>query len=190
MSLQNLNRFEFAPTTLDIQRSRFHVPHTHKTTFSSGELVPIGLFEVLPSDTFELDLASVTRMVTPIVPTMDNSFLDVYAFFVPNRIACLHPKDWEKICGENVNGYWAPNTESTLELTGNMTTMSSMQKILPRSIGAYMGLPIMDQYNASEYLYEKVSALPLNGYRLIWNEWFRDQNTQAPFCGEGRQEVK
>lgn len=170
--LKNLNRFEWAPVSLDIQRSRFRVPHTHKTTFKSGDLVPIGLFEVLPSDTFDIDLSSVTRMITPVVPTMDNAFLDVYAFFVPNRIAASHPKDWEKICGENVNGYWAPNVESTMASTGNLTDESGILE--PYSIGGYMGLPI------GVDIAEPISLFPLHGYIKIWNEWFRDQNTQPP----------
>lgn len=177
-NLNNLNRFEFAPVNLDIQRSRFKVPHTHKTTFTAGKLIPIGLFEVLPSDTFELDLAAVCRMITPVAPTMDNSFLDVYAFFVPNRIACAHPKDWEKICGENVNGFWAPATEATLDNTGNTVSFGGFN-CSPSSIGAYMGLPI----NTTSSDTIKISRLPLNGYKLIWNEWFRDQNTQPPMTG-------
>lgn len=170
--LKNLNRFEWAPVSLDIQRSRFRVPHTHKTTFKSGDLVPIGLFEVLPSDTFDIDLSSVIRMITPVVPTMDNAFLDVYAYFVPNRIAAVHPKDWEKICGENVNGYWAPNVESTMNSTGNFD--SEVGVLGPNSIGAYMGLPIGVDIS------EPISLFPLIGYMKIWNEWFRDQNTQPP----------
>lgn len=177
-NLNNINRFEWAPVTLDIGRSRFHMPHTHKTTFEAGKLVPIGLFEVLPSDTFEVDFSSLVRMITPVVPTMDNAFLDVYAFFVPNRIATVHPKDWEKICGENVNGYWAPVSESTLLNTDNMVDLYDLVEIYDNSVGNYMGLPIGNFSDLNESIH--ISKLPLNGYVLIWNEWFRDQNLQAP----------
>lgn len=179
-NLKNINRFEWAPVSLDIGRSRFHMPHTHKTTFEAGKLVPIGLFEVLPSDSYEVDFSSLIRMITPVVPTMDNAFLDVYAFFVPNRIATAHPKDWEKICGENVNGFWAPVSESTLMNTGNMTDLVGEGIVInEKSIGNYMGLPIADYGDLSIGEFN-VSSLPLNGYVLIWNEWFRDQNLQAP----------
>lgn len=177
-NLNNINRFEWAPVSLDIGRSRFRMPHTHKTTFVSGKLVPIGLFEVLPSDTFEVDFSSLVRMITPVVPTMDNAFLDVYAFFVPNRIATVHPKDWEKICGENVNGYWAPVSESTLLNTDNMVDLYDLVEIYDNSVGNYMGLPIGNFSDLNESIH--ISKLPLNGYVLIWNEWFRDQNLQAP----------
>lgn len=173
-SLDMLNKFRFSGADLNISRSAFKMPFEHKTTFKSGDLVPVGLIEVLPGDSFQIDIASVIRSITPIYPTMDNSFVDLYAFFVPNRIACLHPKDWEKICGENVNGYWAPVSESTLENTGNTFDLSDYT-ITPHSALNYYGLPIGTNYKSLN-----VSNLPFAGYVSIFNEWFRDQNVQAP----------
>lgn len=173
-SLDILNRFKFTNAGTDISRSTFRLPFEHKTTFVSGDLVPIGLFEVLPGDSFKCNLSSVVRSLTPLFPTMDNSFIDVYAFFVPNRIGCLHPKDWEKICGENTEGFWAPSNEYTLENTGNTINLSDCV-ITPNGAAAYYGLPV-----SSDFADLEVSILPLNGYVQIWNEWFRDQNLQAP----------
>lgn len=173
-SLDILNRFKFTSAGVDISRSTFRLPFEHKTTFKAGDLVPIGLFEVLPGDSFKCNLSSVVRSITPLFPTMDNSFLDVYAFFVPNRIGCLHPKDWEKICGENLEGYWAPPTEYTLENTGNTENLSDL-KIVPQSAASYYGLPVGDSFPDLD-----ISLVPLNGYVQIWNEWFRDQNVQSP----------
>ena len=179
-NIDYLNRFKFHSAGIDISRSVFKLPHECKTSFTSGKLIPIGLFEVLPGDSFRCNLSSVVRMLTPVFPTMDNSFIDVYAFFVPNRIACLHPGDWEKICGENTNGYWAPSEEHTLENTGNMFALKNINPVKPQSIFNYYGLPIMKDAihgSAGEVL---ISNLPFVGYTKIWNEWFRDQNVQAP----------
>lgn len=173
-NLNSLNRFKYASTSLDIRRSRFNMPHTHKTTFNAGDLVPIGLFEVLPSDTFEVSIANVIRMLTPVAPVMDNAYVDFYAFFVPNRIATQHAKDWEQICGENVNGYWAPQMEHSLSSTGNMVDLITCGA---GSIGNYYGLPII---NGDLQNPISISSLPFAGYIKIWNEWFRDQNTQPP----------
>ena len=85
--LDSINRFAQSPVGLDIGRSKFNRPFNHKTTFKSGKLIPLYWDEVLPGDTFKVDMAGVVRSITPAVPVMDNSFLDVFFFFVPNRLA-------------------------------------------------------------------------------------------------------
>ena len=111
--IDSLNRFAQSPVGLDIGRSKFSMPLKHKTTFNSGMLIPLMWKEVLPGDTFKCDLSAVIRSITPVVPVMDDSFFDIYYFFVPNRLACRHPNDWAAVCGENFNGPWAQSTEVT-----------------------------------------------------------------------------
>lgn len=177
-NLEALNRFVKNPVNIDISRSKFRRPFTHKTTFKSGKLIPVFLDEVLPGDTFNVDVSSVVRMLTPAVPVMDNSYLDLYFFFVPNRIACLHEHDWAKICGENFDGFWADTTEHTLASTGNTFHLNG-SSVVSGSVANYLGIPI-NSYTGSAYSSLEVSRLPFNAYIKIWNEWFRDQNTQAP----------
>ena len=74
--IDKINRFVNNPVSIDIRRSTFARPFEHKTTFNSGKLIPIFLDEVLPGDTFNLDVSMVVRSITPAVPVMDNSFLD------------------------------------------------------------------------------------------------------------------
>ena len=81
--MNNLNKFAFNPVNLDISRSRFPKPYDHKTTLESGALVPFYVDEVMAGDTFEMNFKSLTRMLTPVVPTMDNLFQDIWFFFVP-----------------------------------------------------------------------------------------------------------
>ena len=176
--IDKINRFVDNPVNLSIKRSTFARPFEHKTTFNAGKLVPIFCDEVLPGDTFNLDLSLVVRSITPAVPVMDNSFLDVYFFFVPSRLCCDHEKDWQKIFGENVSSYWSNTTEHTLSSTGNTIDLNYAD-IGPGSVGSYLGLPIGDWGDGDSGVFV-VSKLPINAYRLIWNEWFRDQNLQAP----------
>ena len=66
--------------------SSFDRTHCNKTTFDAGYLVPIYVDEVLPGDSFNLNLTGFARMATPIFPVMDNMFMDFFFFFVPNRL--------------------------------------------------------------------------------------------------------
>lgn len=178
MGLDALNRFVKNPVSLDISRSKFRRPFTHKTTFKSGKLIPFFVDEVLPGDTFNVKWSSVIRMLTPAVPVMDNAFFDMYFFFVPNRLCTANAKDWQKLEGENVAGYWAPTTETTLANSSNAFFLTGFS-ITSGSVANYMGLPIGSSFG-SGYGSLPISLLPFNAYIKIWNEWFRDQNTQAP----------
>lgn len=165
MNRNSESHFSINPTDIDIQRSKFDRSTGLKTTFNTGELVPIFVDEVLPGDTFKLDTACVIRMTTPVHPIMDTANVDIYYFFVPNRLVWEH---WKEFNGENSSGHWEQTTE--YEIPQITAPSGGWQK---GSIADYMGIPI-NTANLS------VNHLPFRAYCLIWNEWFRDQNLQDP----------
>jgi len=89
-SIRSRESFSMNPVNLDIKRSTFNRNSQHKTTFNAGDLVPLYVDQVLPGDTFKMDVSCVTRASTFIYPVMDNCFLDYFAFFVPSRILWTH----------------------------------------------------------------------------------------------------
>jgi hypothetical protein len=148
-----------------VSRSRFKRNSDNKTTFNTGDLIPIYLDEVLPGDTHQVDVACVIRMATPIFPVMDNAFCDFYFFFVPNRLLWQH---WKEFMGENKETAWTPKTEYSVP-----------QVTAPKggweegTLADYLGLPTKVEGIS-------VSALPGRAYGLIYNEWFRNQNVTQP----------
>lgn len=172
MSLIDSNsRFAVNPTNIrGIQRSKFDMSHTVKTTFNVGELIPFDVLEVLPGDTFNIETNILARLQTLITPLMDDLYLDTYYFFVPNRLVWEH---WKEFNGENTKNAWYPSTTYTvpqLTIKGNDD--------LNGSILDYMGIPTNTKENANISL--SINALPVRAYNLIYNEWFRDQNLQDP----------
>lgn len=148
-------------------RSKFDRSHQLLTTINEGDLVPIYCDEVLPGDTARVRLNGLIRMSTPIYPIMDNCYMDTYFFFVPCRLLWEH---WENMFGENDTDYWAEKTEYS-------TPTSKIGKemgLKNGSIGDYFGIPT--QVNKEI----KVNALPARAYAMIYNEWFRDENLEAP----------
>lgn len=148
-----------------VSRSRFQRNSDNKTTFNTGDLIPIYLDEVLPGDTHQIDVACVMRMATPIFPVMDNAYCDFYFFFVPNRLLWEH---WKEFMGENKQTAWTPKTEYSVP-----------QVTAPKggweegTLADYLGLPTKVEGIS-------VSALPGRAYGLIYNEWFRNQNVTQP----------
>ena len=148
-----------------VSRSRFQRNNDNKTTFNTGDLIPIYLDEVLPGDTHQVDVACVMRMATPIFPVMDNAYCDFYFFFVPNRLLWEH---WKEFMGENKQTAWTPKTEySVPQVTAPKGGWAE------GTLADYLGLPTKVEGIS-------VSALPGRAYGLIYNEWFRNQNVTQP----------
>lgn len=166
MSRNSQSHFAINPTSIDMSRSRFDRPFSHKTTFNVGQIIPFYVDEVLPGDTFDVETSRVVRMQSLITPVMDNIYLDMYYFFVPNRIVWAH---WKEFMGENTESAWIPKTEYSLpQLTAPAGTGFAIG-----TIADYLGIPT-GVPNLS------VNALPFRAYALICNEWFRDENLSDP----------
>lgn len=158
------NRFSMIPS-VNLKRSVFDRSHDYKTTLDSGYLVPFYVDEVLPGDSFKLNVATFARMNTPIVPFMDNVYLETFFFFVPTRLLW---DNWQKFNGEQKN----PG-DSTDFLIPSLSNVSSFAN---GTVFDYFGLPTGVNLNSS---ISPINSLPFRAYNLIWNEWFRDENLQT-----------
>jgi len=152
-----------------VQRSKFNLSHGHKTTMDAGWLYPILCEEVLPGDTHTVDATIFARFATLINPIMDNVNLDVFYFFVPNR---LDWNNWERFMGAQDNpGDSVDYVIPTLKSNVSEATYLSFPE---NSLGDYFGLPTVVHIQDYDY----PSALPFRAYNLIFNTWFRDENLQ------------
>lgn len=149
----------------EIRRAKFKRDFSLLTTINEGDLVPIYCDEVLPADTFKINLNSLVRMATPLYPVMDNAYMDFYFFFVPARLLWEH---FVNLMGQNDKTFWAETTEYTTPVT---TAPAGGWKV--GTIADYFGIP-----TGVEGL--KVNSMPFRAYVKIWNEWFRDENLQQP----------
>ncbi len=164
-----------------VGRSKFKIPFEHKTTFKAGDLIPIYSCDILPGDSVDMNLSEVTRMLTPAVPVMDNAWLDIYFFFVPNRLLAKCPglftgpshADWETFCGANKDTAWAPSIETKVKGV-SFCLNSSM------SVANYFGLPIGNYYDNNTSNCPSILPYKFIAYNMIWNDFFRDETTQAP----------
>lgn len=161
----NVHQFAMVPRA-DIPRSSFVIEKGHKTTFDAGYLVPVYVDEILPGDTFNLNMTVFARMATPIAPIMDNLHLDSFFFFVPCRLLW---SNWKKFMGEQAN----PADSISYVIPQQVSPVGGYAV---GSLQDYMGLPTVGQVGVGNTVSH--NALPMRAYNLIWNEWFRDQNLQ------------
>lgn len=165
MNRNNERHFNQIPQ-MKASRTRFNRDQTILTTFDAGKLIPFYVDEVLPGDTFSVDTAAIIRMTTPKYPVMDDSFIDFYYFFCPNRILW---DNFKYFMGEIEDTPWMPTKAYSvpqIEINGTNAKPAPDE----RSILDYMGVPTKVEKPFS------INALPIRAYVKIWNEFFRDEN--------------
>ena len=163
MSRNTDNHFGNAPIK-NIGRSSFKRPFSHKTSFNTGDIVPIYADEVLPGDTAKIHTAMLIRMTTPINPVMDNAWIDTYFFFVPRRLVWEH---WKEFMGENTTDAWTQEIEYTIP------------QLKSPDIGWKKGT-VGEKLYGIQGRKASVDACYARAYTLVYNEWFRNENLIEP----------
>jgi len=157
----------------NIPRSSFDRSHGYKTTFDADYLIPVFVDDIIPGDTFNLNMNFFARLTSPtVLPVMDNMYLESFFFFVPYRLLW---SNWEKFCGAQEDpgdsiAFTIPVVTGTNTSTGEGMLWDYFGLPLDNKAGAHL-----DPDNVT------VSCLPFRAYALIYNEWFRDQNLQDSF---------
>lgn len=165
-------------------RSRFDKSHSHATTLDSSYIVPLMYDRVVPGDEKEISFSGLCRLATPKFPTMDEANLDVYAFYIPDRLWWRHAKEFY---GENVDADFNPDGEYTMPyLTPSQYMVDDDYNELERlvngigSLSDYFGFPLksagtsVTQYDGLPSM--RVTAGLHRCYQLIYNEYFRNSS--------------
>lgn len=165
MNREAESHFSLAPIDLDMGRSVFRRNNKHLMTVNAADLNCCYIDDVLPGDTFSLDMGAAIRMTTPIFPVMDNAFVDVWFYFIPQRLVWEH---WKEFMGENNLTAWEqPNEYNVPQIAAPEGGWAV------GTLADQLGLPIgVDGI--------ETDATPFRAYALVWNEWYRNQNTNDP----------
>lgn len=171
MNKESVRKFGDLPS-ISISRSKIRIPHTLKTTFNSAKLIPLFWKEILPGETVDMSLSQILRMSTPIAPVLDDAFTDIHCFYVPNRVLFDH---WEQMFGstDDTTQYYYNTTEYHVPQINVCAPIRTGVDVLD-----YLGLPTEISFSTSDSF--DANALPLRAYIKIWNDFYRDQNTEAP----------
>lgn len=121
--------------------------------------MPIMATEALPGDTFNCRLNAFARLGTPILPFIDDLFLETHFFSVPVRLLWLN---FQKFMGMQYN----PGDSTSFSIP--QVTAAASAGFALNSLYDYFGLPINEDIT--------VSALYGRAYNLVYNDWFRDEN--------------
>ena len=142
-----------------MKRNKFSLSHYKLLSGNMGYLIPCGLVEVLPGDTFQHGVSMLVRMQPMLAPIMHPVHVRLHHFYVPHRLV------WDDFEDFRTGG---PDGDDA----SVFPTITFAGAITKGDLADYLGVPL-----GTAGL--EVSALPFRGYNLIWNEYFRDQDLQT-----------
>lgn len=139
-----------------MKRAKFNLGHTKLLSCNMGSLIPVGLTEVLPGDSFRQNTTALVRCAPLLAPPMHPIDVRIHHWYVPNRLVW---SAWEDFITGGPTG-----TDASVFPT--ITTSAPLGGLLD-----FLGVP--------PNVDTTVSALPVRAYNLIFNEWYRDQDLMA-----------
>lgn len=147
-----------------MRRSVHSLSKYNLLTCDMGQLVPVGLWEVCRGDSFRHRVSALIRVSPLVAPVMHPVTVRFHSFYVRNRV--LWPA--------TENGGWEDFITGGEQGTNTQTVpvLSSGAGFAAKSIPDFMGVP-PTVGNLD------INALPIRGFNLIFNEYYRDQDLQA-----------
>lgn len=139
-----------------MKRNKHSLSHYKLLTGKMGNLIPCGLVEVLPGDTFQHATSLLVRCAPLNAPVMHPLVVRVHHWFVPTRLIWTN---FGKFITGDISG-----TDATVLPTIGITPAQS-------SLADYLGLPPGSAVT--------VSALPFRAYALTFNTFYADEDLMS-----------
>lgn len=185
----------------NVHRSGFDMSRRVMFTAKVGEILPVHWQEVLPGDSFEIDLNSFGRTAPLDTASFGRvrEYYDVY--FVPYRLLWKHFPQWITQTGQSDvaisldnqmaeplhspyltdNGlyrYFDERNNKELD-SGGMNALASSSKLL-----SYLGYKVPSLDNPKPTSPRAWSLFPVAAYQKIYNDYFRFEQweSSAPWC--------
>lgn len=144
------------------KRSKFSLSHYRLFSGRMGYMIPIGITECLPGDTFQQATSVFLRCSPLVTPVMHPVHVTVHHWFIPTRLLWDEWEDFITGGPDGMNVSIMPTIKAPAE--GGFTI---------GSLADYLCIP-----TAIPGL--EFSALPFRAYALLYNECYRDQDLEDP----------
>lgn len=145
-----------------LKRSALHNwSHNRPTSFNMGQIIPIACYDVVPGMKISHELTMFLRTQPLFRPLMHTVDIDIQAYFVPDRLVFDGYADFHTGGDDGMDSTVPPfmmSPPSTGYAVGS----------LAHHLGIPPGVPDL-----------KHSAIPMRGYNLIRNFYFRDSQLQT-----------
>ncbi|UPW36467.1 major capsid protein [Sigmofec virus UA08Rod_7382] len=130
-------------------------------TCDMGYLVPFTCQEVIPNDKWSFEADVLVRLAPQLAPFFAEVNVELFYFFVPNRIL---------MDGDNWYDFIYGGKDGQSSIAKPLITIGA-DNTGPGTLADYLNFPTL----TGDYTYD-VDALPFRAYNKIFNDWFRDEN--------------
>lgn len=144
----------------NIPSNTFNLSHEVKLSFEIGELTPTCVLDCLPGDVFRFQPEIMLRFAPLVAPVMHRVYADTHYYFVPYRL--LWPSFEDFITGNSDAA--APYVEFSVGESYGIGTLAD-----------YLSFPAGEAVAAATL---RFSPFYFAAYRLIYDEYYRDQNLE------------
>ena len=142
-----------------MKRAKFNLGSYHLNTCDMGQLIPVGIHEVLPGDSFQHSTNVMMRLSPMAAPVMHPVSVRIHHFFVPHRLV------WQKA---GATGTFEDFITSGEDGDDAQTVPTQASQAIAHTVQDYYGIPLEGGV--------QINAMPNAGYNLIYNEFYRDQD--------------
>lgn len=143
-----------------MKSSLMNLSHSKKLSCKMGQLLPVGLFDVVPGDKIDHRMTALLRTQPLLAPLMHAVDIDFHVYFAPDRLVWDDSEDFHTGGDDGMDTTVAPYMDSPVG------------GYLKGSLADYLGLPL-------GVAGLRHSALPFRHYANIWNWYYRDEQLQS-----------
>lgn len=185
------------------RKHKYNLGFMSRLTCNMGQLIPCYIQEVLPNDTFNLNVQNLIRLAPLRAPIMGEIDVYLHFFFVPNRLIWT---EWETFITQSRNGFRLSEEDlpskpvyrlnstdfATATSSSNNLDGESLSGVLKSgSLADYFGFQTFnstpDGVNTS--MTYDLDAMPFRAYNLIYSQYYRDENlTEDPWFNPDGQD--
>lgn len=141
----------------------------HIYTCNTGQLIPtFATIQINPGSTYKITTSILARLNTSRYPTIARGWIEYAWFYVPHMQIC---DNWDVLMGENKEAAWY-----------SQPSVSIPQISIPSGQTIQVG-SLLDHFNWRTGIDDfSASALKVRAYNWIIDQYYRDQNIEAPYA--------
>lgn len=163
-------------------RNKFDMSFDNKLTTEFGRLTPMLCKELMPGDDVKHEHEIFVQFMPLNAQMMHRFYVRTEYFFVPHRLVY-----------EQFNAFLTGGPDGTDIIEPPYLTaeqIATVQGFNDSSLGDYLGLPGSGSSSGIPNPGRAINSMPFRSYQLIYNEWYRDENTieEVEFSRLGGQE--
>lgn len=157
------------------KRNRFHQPFESILSADYGKIIPAGIVEMDPGNTF-IDQVECQIKVAPMkAPAFGRIDAYLHFFFVPRRLLY---DEFEQFITGGVTGTFAQDVSELNPVAPcfDFEDLVANDKLLSGSLADYLGMPSIDDDEGDSYPgIPPIDAMPWAAYHKVFSDWYRDE---------------